>query len=115
MSRVCAAKEESKERSPQNCLHAKIHLQVSPVHSHRGLPTLPTLRGSAIVLGWLAVAVLAYYVSNLKVDIKLYDPFEILGIRKVNSIALLILLGNSSVLKGFDRERDQTALEKAFS
>jgi preprotein translocase subunit Sec63 len=39
-------------------------------------------RGAAILIGWAAVAGLAYFVSNVQIETKLYDPFEILGIRK---------------------------------
>lgn len=36
-----------------------------------------------IAVGWVAVAGLVYIVSTTTVDNKIYDPFEILGIRKV--------------------------------
>jgi preprotein translocase subunit Sec63 len=33
--------------------------------------------------GWILFALLAYYVSQQEVENKVYDPFEILGLRSV--------------------------------
>jgi hypothetical protein len=42
-----------------------------------------------MTLGWVTFGLLAYKVATTKVDNKIYDPFEILGIKSVR-IACLI-------------------------
>jgi translocation protein SEC63 len=41
-------------------------------------------RSLFIILGWVAFSLLAYKVSTTKIDNKIYDPFEILGIKSVS-------------------------------
>jgi hypothetical protein len=49
------------------------------------LPTTDYLcRSLFIILGWVAFGLLAYKVSTTKIDNKIYDPFEILGIKSVS-------------------------------
>jgi hypothetical protein len=46
--------------------------------------TNPLCRSLFILLGWAAFGLLAYKVSTTKIDNKIYDPFEILGIKSVS-------------------------------
>ena len=41
-------------------------------------------RGAITVVGWIAFAGLTYLVINTDVESKLYNPFEILGIKEVS-------------------------------
>ena len=45
-------------------------------------------RGLFIILGWVIFTLLAYKVATTKVDNKIYDPFEILGIKSVRIASL---------------------------
>jgi hypothetical protein len=42
-------------------------------------------RSLFITLGWLAFGLLSYKVATTKIENKIYDPFEILGIRTVSN------------------------------
>jgi translocation protein SEC63 len=46
--------------------------------------TNPLCRSLFIILGWVVFSLLAYRVATTKIDIKIYDPFEILGIKSVS-------------------------------
>jgi hypothetical protein len=49
------------------------------------LATTNTLcRSLFIILGWVVFSLLAYKVTTTKIDNKIYDPFEILGIKSVS-------------------------------
>jgi hypothetical protein len=45
-------------------------------------------RSLFIILGWVTFSLLAYKVATTKIDIKIYDPFEILGINSVSVTCL---------------------------
>jgi hypothetical protein len=47
-------------------------------------------RSLFIILGWVAFSLLAYKVSTTNIDNKIYDPFEILGIKSVSLRGLTI-------------------------
>jgi hypothetical protein len=49
-------------------------------------------RSLFIILGWVAFSLLAYKVSTTKIDNKIYDPFEILGIKSVSLGCLTIVV-----------------------
>jgi len=44
----------------------------------------PFCRSLFIILGWVGFSLLAYKVTTTKIDNKIYDPFEILGIISVS-------------------------------
>jgi hypothetical protein len=44
-----------------------------------------------MTLGWVTFGLLAYKVATTKVDNKIYDPFEILGIKSVRLISTCLL------------------------
>ena len=46
--------------------------------------THPLCRSLFIILGWAVFGLLAYKVTTTKIDNKIYDPFEILGIKDVS-------------------------------
>jgi hypothetical protein len=46
--------------------------------------TNPLCRSLLIVLGWVVFSLLAYKATTTKIDNKIYDPFEILGIKSVS-------------------------------
>lgn len=46
--------------------------------------TNPRCRSLFIILGWVAFSLLAYKATTTKIDTKIYDPFEILGITSVS-------------------------------
>jgi translocation protein SEC63 len=46
---------------------------------------LISCRSLFITLGWLAFGLLSYKVATTKIENKIYDPFEILGIRTVSN------------------------------
>lgn len=43
------------------------------------------LRSGITIVGWLLFAFLAFRVSNSTFDVKVYNPFEILGLRSVRA------------------------------
>lgn len=86
-------------------------------------------RSLSIILGWVAFSLLAYKVATTKIDNKIYDPFEILGIKSVSlgyqtsinhwlqtrhnfRLVLLILTSHSSI-EFFGKGR-QVSLQKAL-
>jgi hypothetical protein len=46
--------------------------------------TNPLCRSLFIILGWAVFSLLAYKAATTKIDNKIYDPFEILGIKSVS-------------------------------
>ncbi|KAF8495211.1 Sec63 Brl domain-containing protein [Russula emetica] len=48
-------------------------------------PSKFTIKGRFIILGWVVFSRLAYKVTTTKIDNKIYDPFEILGIKSTTS------------------------------
>jgi translocation protein SEC63 len=47
--------------------------------------TDPLRRNLFIILGWAAFGLLSYKVATTTIDNKIYDPFEILGIKSVGN------------------------------
>ncbi|KAI0313248.1 Sec63 Brl domain-containing protein [Amylostereum chailletii] len=45
-----------------------------------------TKKGAFVTVGWIVFAALSYKVAHIKVDNKVYDPFEILGISSSSSV-----------------------------
>lgn len=62
-------------------------------------------RGYVIFFGWLLFAFLCYKVANVKQDGKVYDPFEILGIRTVRVDRCLARLPTQCNPRAFQKKK----------
>lgn len=69
----------------RKALFSDLNSQSSVCHSTYATATTNTLcRSLFITLGWAVFGLLAYKVTTTKIDNKIYDPFEILGIKSVS-------------------------------
>ena len=92
--------------------------------------TNPLCRSLFILLGWAVFGLLAYKVTTTKIDNKIYDPFEILGIKSVslgcqsgishrlqipfNTISVVLFILTSHSFIEYFGKGNQVSLQKAL-
>jgi translocation protein SEC63 len=75
-------------RSQKTSSQALHEQKVVPFHPLT-FPYSSTYRPYFLIMGWSLFGYVSYKVANASLDNKIYDPFEILGIRMVSLVVFI--------------------------
>jgi hypothetical protein len=84
------------------------------------LPFIPCFRAILITAGWCIFAYLCFKVAGAKIENKVYDPFEILGLGSVSftrheQTSGVMMCPDLLLDLGSDTERNQITLQEAIA